>query len=258
MIRTPRIPVISPFFFLVGEAGLLAGRTFRALFRRPFEGRNFVQQLEDIGVRSLTVVSLTAAFGGLVFGLQAYIGFHKYVGSGTEMYSGGIIAVGLAKELIPILVGLMLAGRVGSSMAAEIGTMKITEQVDALRSLGADPVQHLVVPRMLASFIMFPMLTLYGDIIGTFCGFAYNIFGMGVNRAVYMRNTLFYTRIWDIGIGLIKASIFGIVVAIIGSWQGLKAEGGAEGVGRATTRAVVIASILILILNFFLSKGLPQ
>ena len=258
MIRTPRIPILSPFFFQLGEAGLVAGRTFRGLFQRPFEKRNFILQLEDIGVRSLRVVSLTAAFGGLVFGLQAYIGFHKYVGSGTEVYSGGIIAVGLAKELIPILVGLMLAGRVGSSMAAEIGTMKITEQVDALISLGADPHKHLVAPRMLASFIMFPMLTLYGDIVGIFCGFAYNIFGMSVNRVIYFRNALLYTRIWDFGVGLIKAAVFGIVVAIIGSWQGLRAEGGAEGVGRSTTRAVVHASIIILVLNFFLSKALPN
>ncbi|MFW6136774.1 MAG: MlaE family ABC transporter permease, partial [Candidatus Aminicenantaceae bacterium] len=217
---------------------------------------NLIRQLEFIGVRSLPVVALTAAFGGLVFGLQTYIGFNRYIGPGSEAYGGPIITLGLVKELIPILVGLMVAGRVGSSMAAEIGTMKITEQLDALHSLGAHPVHYLVVPRTLACVIMLPLLTLYGDIIGILGGYAYNI-AMGVNRFVYMRNTLLYMEIWDVISGLIKAVIFGGYIAIIGCWQGMKAEGGAEGVGRATTTTVVAASIGILILNFFLSKALP-
>lgn len=242
----------------MGEVGLLAARTIRNLFRRPFETRVFLSQLENIGVDSLSVVSLTAAFGGLVFGLQTYSGFHKYVGPGTEVYSGPIISVGLCKELIPLLVALMVAGRVGSSMTAEIGTMKITEQIDALFSLGADPNRYLVAPRTLAAIIMVPILTLYGDIIGIFFGFFYNIVLMGVNRVVYIRNTLLYFEFWDLSVGLIKAFVFGFVIAIIACWQGLKAEGGAEGVGRATTRSVVISSITVLILNFFLSKAMPK
>jgi phospholipid/cholesterol/gamma-HCH transport system permease protein len=242
----------------MGEVAILMGRTVRDIFRRPFEARIFIQQLESVGVNSLSVVSLTAAFGGLVFGLQTYTGFHKYVGPGTEVYSGPIISVGLCKELIPLLVALMVAGRVGSAMAAELGTMKITEQIDALASLGANPGRYLVVPRTLAALIMVPVLTLYGDMIGIFCGFFYNIVGMGVNRVVYIRNALLYFEIWDVCVGLIKAFVFGFVIATIGCWQGLKAEGGAEGVGRATTRSVVIASICVLILNFFLSKALPR
>jgi phospholipid/cholesterol/gamma-HCH transport system permease protein len=247
------------FFFMqqMGEVGLLLSQIFKGMFTKPWEKRNFIHQLEEIGVRSLPVVSLTAAFGGLVFGLQTYIGFHRYIGPGSEAYGGPIISLGLAKELIPILVGLMVSGRVGSAIAAEIGTMRITEQIDALISLGADPVRYLVVPRMLASIIMLPCLTLYGDIIGMLGGYLYNIFIMGVNRYIYMRNTLLYMELWDVVSGLIKAAFFGGIIAIIGCWQGLKTEAGAEGVGRATTRTVVISSILILIFNFFLSKALP-
>lgn len=252
------IPIVAPFLQQMGEVAVLMGRTIRDTFRRPFEGRIFLQQLESIGVQSMSVVSLTAAFGGLVFGLQTYSGFHKYVGPGTEVYSGPIISVGLCKELIPLLVALMVAGRVGSSIAAEIGTMKITEQIDALASLGANPSRYLAVPRTLAAVIMVPVLTLYGDMIGIFCGFFYNIVGMGVNRIVYIRNALLYFNFWDVCVGLVKALVFGFVIATVGCWQGMKAEGGAEGVGRATTRSVVVGSICVLILNFFLSKALPK
>jgi len=246
------------FLHQMGEVAEVMGRTLRDLVRPPFEVRIFIQQLASIGVDSMSVVSLTAAFGGLVFGLQTYTGFHKYVGAGTEVYSGPIISVGLCKELIPLLVALMIAGRVGSSMTAELGTMKITDQIDALASLGADPSRYLVVPRTLAAIITVPILTLYGDMIGIFCGFFYNIVGMGVNRVVYIRNALLYFNFWDVSVGLIKAVVFGFVISTVGCWQGLKAEGGAEGVGRATTRSVVISSISVLILNFFLSKALPK
>jgi phospholipid/cholesterol/gamma-HCH transport system permease protein len=241
----------------IGEVGILLGQTIKRTFSKPWEWKNFINQLEEIGVRSLPVVSLTAAFGGLVFGLQTYVGFHRYIGPGSEAYGGPIISLGLSKELIPILVGLMVSGRVGSSMAAEIGTMRITEQVDALVSLGADPIRYLVVPRTLACVLMLPCLTLYGDIIGMIGGYTYNVFAMGVNRYIYIRNTLLYMEFWDVGSGLVKAAIFGGIIAIIGCWQGLKTEAGAAGVGRATTRTVVISSILILIFNFFLSKALP-
>jgi len=258
MSSQAKLPLLWPFFQQLGEVGILAGRTLKGLFKRPWEKKNFLQQMESIGVKSLPVVSLTAAFGGLVFGLQTYIGFHRYIGPGSEAYGGPIISLGLSKELIPILVGLMVAGRVGSAMAAEIGTMKITEQIDALSSLGANPIQYLVVPRTLACFFMLPCLTIYGDIIGIAAGFFYNVYLMGVNRIIYLKNTLLYLELWDLISGLLKAAVFGVIIAIIGCWQGLKAEGGAEGVGRATTQTVVIASILILIINFFLSQVFPS
>jgi len=257
MFRKTRASLFTVFFEQLGELGLLSVKSFKNIFRKPWEKKILFQQLEEVGVRSFPVVSLTAAFGGLVFGLQTYIGFHRYVGPGSEAYGGPIISLGLSKELIPILVGLMVSGRVGAAMAAEIGTMKITEQVDALFSLGAEPNRYLVVPRILACLIMLPCLTLYGDIIGIASGYFYNIFVMGVNKYIYMKNTLLYLELWDVISGLIKAAVFGVIIALIGCWQGLRAEGGAEGVGRATTRAVVISSISILIANFFLSKLLP-
>jgi len=249
--------LVRPFFIQLGEIAELGGLTLRNVFRKPWERKIFLQQLDEIGARTLPVVSLTAAFGGLVFGFQTYVGFHRYVGQGSEAYGGPIISLGLTKELIPILVGLMVAGRVGSSMAAQIGTMRITEQVDALFSLGADPNRYLVVPRTAAAFLMLPCLTLFGDLIGIIFGAIYNVGIMGVNGTVYVRNTLLYLQFWDVASGLTKAAVFGVIIAVVGCWQGLKTEGGAEGVGRATTRTVVIASISILIVNFFMSKFLP-
>ncbi|KPJ70213.1 ABC transporter permease [candidate division WOR-1 bacterium DG_54_3] len=251
-----KLPLLG-FFQQLGEVGILLNKTLKNSFKRPWEKKIFLRQLESIGVKSLPVISLTAAFGGLVFGLQTYLGFHRYIGPGSEAYGGPIISLGLSKELIPILVGLMVAGRVGSAMAAEIGTMKITEQIDALISLGANPTPYLVVPRTIACLVMLPCLTLYGDIIGMAAGFFYNVYLMGVNRAIYLKNTLLYLELWDVISGLIKAAVFGVIIAIIGCWQGLKAEGGAEGVGKATTQTVVIASICILIMNFFMSKVFP-
>lgn len=250
---SPLVATVEQF----GEVGLLLYRTLQNLFKKPREHRILIAQLEEIGVRSLPVVSLTAAFGGLVFGLQTYYGFHRYVGPGSEAYGSAAVSVGLATEFIPILVGLIVSGRVGSSMAAEIGTMKITEQIDALFSLGANPIRYLVVPRMLAALFMLPCLTLFGDAIGIYCGYFYNVVLMGVNGTVYVQHALRYFEIWDLLKGLIKAAVFGVVIVIIGCWQGLKTEGGAEGVGRATTRTVVISNIAILILNFLMSKGLP-
>ncbi|MBN1273703.1 MAG: ABC transporter permease [Candidatus Aminicenantes bacterium] len=260
--KTPNGPlspgnVFRRFFLLLGDFGLVFFQTLRNIFRKPLEKNIFLQQLEEVGVRSLPVVILTSAFGGLVFSLQTYVGFHRYVGPGSEAYGGPIISLGLCKEFIPILVGLMVSGRVGSAMAAEIGTMKITEQIDALYSLGADPNKYLVVPRTLACIFMLPCLTLFGDAIGITAGYFYNVVLMKVNGVVYLRNTLIYLELWDILSGLIKAAFFGLIIAIVGCWQGMKTEGGAKGVGKATTVTVVVASISILIVNFFLSKALP-
>ncbi|MFQ6083597.1 MAG: MlaE family ABC transporter permease [Candidatus Aminicenantia bacterium] len=249
--------VIVTFINQVGEVSLLFYKTVINLFKKPWEKGVFIDQLEEIGVRSLPVVTVTSAFTGLVFALWGYIGFHRYIGPGSEAYAGPVIALGLVKELIPVLVGLMVAGRVGAAMAAELGSMKVTEQIDALYTLGASPVKYLVVPRTLAGFIMLPLLTVYGDAIGLISGYIYMVYIMKINKFVYYNITLQYMETWDVITGLIKASSFGVIIAIIGCYQGLKTEGGAEGVGRATTNAVVIASILILITNFFWSKFLP-
>lgn len=260
MVKKPKslLAYFYSFFQQVGEVSLLLSKVFKNMFKKPWERKVFIQQLEEIGVRSLPLVSLTAAFVGLAFGLHTYVSFHRYIGPGSEAYGGPMLSLGLTKEFIPILVGIMVTGRVGSAIAAEIGTMKITEQIDALFSLGADSTRYLVVPRVLACFIMLPCLTMYGDIIGIAGGFFYNVYIMGVNRILYIRSTVHYVELWDIAGGLIKAAVFGVIIALIGCWQGLRAEGGAEGVGKATTKTVVIASISILIVNFFLSKALPS
>ncbi|MFC2158249.1 MlaE family ABC transporter permease [Acidobacteriota bacterium] len=250
--------ILESIALQMGEVGLLFWRTLLGLFRRPWEKKVFVQQLEEIGVRSLPVVSLTATFGGLVLGLQSYHAFHQYIGHGSEAYGGPIIAIGLVKELIPIFVGLMVVARVGSAMTAEIGTMKITEQLDAMTCLGANPVNYLVAPRTLAFLFMLPCLTLYGDVIGMVGGYVYNVLIMGVNGVIYTRNTLLYLEFWDVCIGLIKAGVFSFIIVIVSCWQGMRTEGGAAGVGRATNRSVVISSVCILVFNFFISKILPS
>jgi phospholipid/cholesterol/gamma-HCH transport system permease protein len=252
-----RSSILFRFLTKAGEIGALILQTFKNIFTKSWEKKNFLQQIEEIGVKSLPIVTITAAFGGLVFGLQVYVAFTRYVGHGSEAYTGPIISLGLSKELIPVFIGLMLSGRVGASMAAEIGTMKITEQIDALFSLGADANRYLVVPRTLACMLILPMLTLYGDFVGILSGFFYNVVLMGVNRHIYITNTLTYLEMWDVTSGLIKAVFFGAIIAIVGCWQGLNTEAGAEGVGKATTRAAVISSVFILIFNFFLSKFLP-
>jgi len=246
------------FFEGIGEVSFLFYQTLINTFRKPWEKKIFIRQLEEIGVNSLPVVTLTAAFTGLVYALWGYIGFHRYIGPGSEAYAGPVIALGLVKELIPVLVGLMVAGRICASIAAEIGSMKVTEQIDALYTLGADPIKYLVVPRTIAAFLMLPLLTIFGDAIGLLCSYGYMVYIMKVNKYLYYSITLQYIETWDVITGLIKASSFGIIIAIIGCYYGLKTEGGAQGVGRSTTNSVVVASILILIVNFFWSKFLPS
>ena len=257
MPRTGR-SLLAAFFGRSARSRILARGPSAACSGSPGRGRIFLQQLEEIGARTLPVVSLTAAFGGLVFGLQTYVGFHRYVGQGSEAYGGPIISLGLAKELIPILVGLMVAGRVGlGRWPPRSGRCGSPSRWTPCSAWGPTPSATWSCPRTAAAFLMLPCLTLFGDIIGIICGMFYNVVLMGVNGTVYLRNTLLYLQFWDVLSGLIKAAVFGVIIAIIGCWQGLKTEGGAEGVGRATTRTVVIASICILIVNFFMSKFLP-
>ncbi len=261
MINLDRFPLISRFFWRigrgvldVGEISILIADVFKKIFKKPFEKKVFLAQLMEIGNRSLPVVSLTSLFTGMVLALQTYIGMKRF---GGEIYVGSVVGISLTKELIPVLTGLIVAGRVGSAMAAEIGTMKVTEQIDALFSLGADPIKYLVVPRFLGSIIMVPILTAYGDAIGLIGGRFVSVQLMGVNPVLFSEFLLLYTEWWDVTTGLIKAIFFGAIIAIIGCFKGLKTEGGAEGVGKSTTSAVVVSSISILIADFFIAKILP-
>lgn len=198
---------------------------------------------------SIPVVLITGAFTGMVLAAQTYYQFHKLT---VETAVGLVVGLSITRELGPVLTGLMLAGRVGAAFAAEIGTMRVTEQVDALHTLATDPVKYLVVPRLIACLILLPILTIITDFVGMLGGYVVGVNMFGINGAYYLKNMSERMSPMDIIGGLIKAVIFGIVIAIIGCYKGFNAEGGAEGVGRATTGAVVTSSILILILDFFI------
>jgi len=222
-----------------GTSLLLLIKVLRGLFKRPFPFRLTTQQMEEIGVRSLPVVIITAIFTGAVLALQTYSGFKRF---GAEGLVGTVVALSMTRELGPVLASIMVAGRVGSSMAAELGTMRVTEQIDALITMATDPIHYLVVPRFVAAFFMLPFLVVFADLLGMIGGYF-----------VYINRTLQYLEFSDVSVGIIKAGVFGMIIALIGCQMGFYTEGGAEGVGRATTKAVVGASILILISNYFLT-----
>ena len=207
----------------------------------------------DIGYYSLPVVGLTAIFSGMVLALQSYTGFARFA-AGSENAVANVVVVSLTRELGPVLAGLMVAGRIGASMAAEIGTMRVTEQIDALTTLSTNPYKYLVVPRLLAGLLMLPILVLVADIIGVFGGYMVSVFKLGFNPASYINNTYDFVTVTDIVSGLVKASVFGFIIALMGCYSGYYSKGGAQGVGAATTNAVVSASILILTFNYIITE----
>ncbi len=233
-----------------GQGVILLSKVLRGILKRPFPIRLTMQQMEEIGFRSLPVVLITAVFTGAVLALQTYSGFKRF---GAEGLVGTVVALSMTRELGPVLASIMVAGRVGSAMAAELGTMRVTEQIDALITLATDPVHYLVVPRFVASFIMLPFLVMFADLIGIIGGYVVAVSILGTSSTTYVNRTLQYLEFNDITVGLIKAAVFGMIIALVGCHMGFYTSGGAEGVGRATTRAVVGASILILISNYFLT-----
>ena len=242
------------FIRLFEETGLwvgMLGRTFLWTFRPPFEGGEWLRQMVRVGVDSIPVVFLTTMFTGMVMALQTYIGFHRVH---AENFVGSVVALAMLRELAPVLVALMVTGRVGSSMAAEIGTMRVTEQLDALQALATDPVQYLFVPRVIAGIVMLPLLTILGDALGVGGGYLVGVKLMGANPVVYQNNTYQFLHMNDVWSGLIKSAFFGLILTLTGCVRGYYTSGGAEGVGRATTAAVVSASLIILFADFFLTK----
>jgi len=221
--------------------------------RRPFEVGEWFRQMVRLGVDSIPVVFLTAMFTGMVLALQTYIGFQRVH---AENFVGSVVALAMLRELSPVLVGLMVTGRVGSSMAAEIGTMRVTEQLDALEALATDPVHYLFVPRVIAGIVMLPFLVVLGDALGIGGGYLVAVKLMGANPVVYESNTYQYLQMNDIWSGLVKAAAFGLILTLTGCVRGYYTTGGAEGVGRSTTNAVVSASLIILLTDFFLTKVL--
>jgi phospholipid/cholesterol/gamma-HCH transport system permease protein len=195
-------------------------------------------------------VIITAAFTGMVLALQSYTGFKRF---GAETMVGTVVALSVMRELGPVLTGLMVSGRVGSAMAAELGTMRVTEQIDALSTLATNPIKYLIVPRFLAGLIMLPILVAFADVIGILGGYLVSVTVLGTNPTLYIRRTWDFLELNDLYSGLIKALFFGMIIATISCYQGFSSEGGAEGVGRATTKAVVISSLTILICNYFIT-----
>jgi phospholipid/cholesterol/gamma-HCH transport system permease protein len=222
----------------------------RHVFQPPWYWREVRSQIIQIGYFSLPVVGMTAIFSGMVLALQSYTGFSRFSAEGAV---ATVVVLSMTRELGPVLAGLMVAGRVGAAMAAEIGTMRVTEQIDALQTLSTDPMKYLVAPRLFAGITMLPLLVLVADIIGVFGGYLVSVYKLGFNSANYMQQTIKYLEAGDVISGLIKAAAFGLVITLMGCYHGYNSGRGAEGVGRATTNAVVSASILILFMNYALT-----
>ena len=239
------------FFAAAGRLSVFIGQTFLAFSRPPFYMRIIGQQMLHIGYYSLPVVALTSFFTGGALAIQIYYGGNQF---NSEAIVSSIVALGMTRELGPVLGGLMVAGRVSAAIAAELGTMRVTEQIDALTTLSTNPFKYLVVPRVLAATICMPVLVLVADIIGIMGGLVVGTQSFGFNAAIYLQRTVNFLSLDDITSGLIKATSFGFIIAIMGCYHGYYSKGGAQGVGRATTNAVVSASILILAANYLMTS----
>ncbi len=234
----------------MGSILLLFLSTLSWLFRPPLKIRNIFKQMEFVGVKSIFVVVLTGTFTGMVLALQSYHGFRLF---SAESLVGSIVALSMTRELGPVLTSLMVTARAGSAMAAELGSMRVTEQIDAMSVMAANPVQHLIVPRIVAGVLMVPLLTVVSDFMGIIGGYFVGVGILNINEGVFLKNIFKYVELNDIYNGLIKAAVFGLLLSLIGCYKGFYTSGGAEGVGRATTEAVVLASISILVSDYFLT-----
>lgn len=239
------------FLALIGRVTIFVGQVLFHLVQRPFYLREFFNAVLTIGYFSLPVVGLTALFTGGALALQIYAGGARF---NAEAVVPQIVAIGIVRELGPVLTGLMVAGRVSAAIAAEIGTMKVTEQIDALTTLSTNPMKYLTVPRVLAATLVLPILAAVGDTIGIMGGYLVSVSRLDFNAAVYLQNTSDFLQATDVLSGLVKASVFGFIVAIMGCFHGMNSGKGAQGVGRATTNAVVSSSILILASNYLLTE----
>ena len=234
-----------------GQITLFGLEGLSHLARPPLYGRLFLRAFLDIGYYSLPVVALTAIFTGMVLALQSATGLSRF---NAESAVANLVVLSITRELGPVLAGLMVAGRVGAAMAAELGTMRVTDQIDALTTLSTNPVKYLVTPRLLGGLLALPLLVLVADILGVLGGFVIASVKLGYNAQVYLANTLDFVRTDDVVSGLVKAAVFGLLVTLMGCYHGYNSRGGAEGVGSATTSAVVSASVLILAFDYVLTE----
>ena len=233
-----------------GDFGLMVGRSLRALLRYRFPYRAFLVQFESVVVRSLPIVGITAVFTGLVLALQTVVTLGRF---GAKPYTGSFVSLTLVLELGPVLTALMVSGRVGAGITAEIGSMAVTEQVDAIRAMGADPLHKLVVPRVLALVLGLPLLTVIADFLGIIGGLAISS-QYGISSNFYLQSVFTTLTLQDFIHGISKTPVFGWIIAMVACHMGLRTQGGTVGVGRATTRTVVVVSISVLVSDFFLSK----
>lgn len=243
--------VIIGFFTATGKLTSFIFRAIKHIFVPPYFPAQLGRQIIDIGYYSLPVVGLTALFTGMVLALQSHTGFARFNAEGAI---AGVVVLSITRELAPVLAGLMVAGRVGAAIAAEIGTMRVTEQIDALRTLSVNPFKYLIAPRIVAGTLMLPILVLTGDVIGVYGGYIVAVYNLDFSPASYLSQTWDILETMDVMSGLIKAGVFGFIVAMMGSYHGYYSQRGAQGVGAATTNAVVSSSILILIFNFILTQ----
>ncbi|MCX5680131.1 MAG: ABC transporter permease [Candidatus Omnitrophica bacterium] len=231
-----------------GGMAILMGQTLFWIPVPPFRRKQLFEQMSKIGVDSLPIVSLISLFTGMVLALQSAYQMKKF---SAEMYIASLVAVSMLRELGPVLTALIVAGRVGASITAEIGTMKVTEQIDALETLATNPVKYLVVPRFLALILMLPLLTAYADLVGIIGGYIIGVYKLGISHGMYMKNTWQPLRYKDFYTGLMKSFFFGVITCIVACYEGMNADGGAEGVGRSTTASVVTSFILIIASDCF-------
>jgi phospholipid/cholesterol/gamma-HCH transport system permease protein len=242
---------VERFLLQMGRFVHMLGRVFAWTPRPPYDWRELLSQMVKVGVASTPVVLLTALFTGMVLALQTFTVLKRF---SAESYVGTLVALSMVRELSPVLTSLIVAGRAGSAMGAELGTMRVTEQIDALEVMATDPIHYLVVPRVWAAVLTMPLLVVMADGVGIAGGYFVSVVLMGANPVSYLNTSFQYTQLNDLLSGLIKAAVFGLLLATIGCQQGFYTTGGAEGVGRSTTAAVVLASIAILAADFFLTK----
>lgn len=235
----------------LGGVGVFMLDAVTGIFRPPVYWPLILQQIMRIGFFSLPVVGLTAFFTGGALALQIYTGAARY---GAEAFVPTVVMIGIVRELGPVIAGLMVAGRVAAAIAAELGTMRVTEQIDALTTLATDPIKYLVVPRLAAAVISMPILVAIADSIGIYGGYIVSTQSLGFTGSIYLKNTIDFATFQDVSSGLIKAAAFGFIIALMGCYNGFHSKGGAQGVGKATTNAVVSASILILAANYLLTQ----
>ena len=233
-----------------GKIFLLFLSVLAWMVRPPLKLRSIFKQMEFVGVKSIFVVVLTGTFTGMVMALQGYYGFRLF---GAQSLVGSTVALGMTRELGPVLTALIVTARAGSAMAAELGTMRVTEQIDALYVMAANPVKHLIVPRVIAGVLMLPVLTMVSDFVGIVGGYFVGVHILDINKGAFVKNITSLVVLGDIYNGLVKAACFGLILSLVGCYKGFNTRGGAEGVGRATTEAVVLASISILISDYFLT-----